>query len=203
MFPIITYTTRLQRFCWSLAILCALGCTRTPTPFPETHPTPAASSVDRLLDLMRQRLLVMHQVARWKWNTRQPIADPPREQALLAALLTRSRPHQLDPAFTRAFFSAQMEAAKQLQQADFDQWQAAQHGPFADVPDLATELRPRIDALSDDLLTALATVRPFLDDAATRNLVQQRAAVILTGDGITDGIRAAAIEPLTQPAHRR
>ncbi len=39
--------------------------------------------VDKLLKLIQQRLLIAHDVARWKWNQKRPIEDLKREQELL------------------------------------------------------------------------------------------------------------------------
>lgn len=177
-----------------LVLLLAPGCAR-----PVAHEE-AGRDVDHLLVLMRQRLVIMHDVARGKWNSQAPISDPAREQAILTDIVARGRPHDLDPAFVRAFFTAQFEAAKRLQEDDFRRWQTERPPPFTDVPDLATELRPRIDRLNGELLTALAVVRPLLRDANARAKLQQKAATILTDSGITDDIRATAIAPLVRSA---
>jgi hypothetical protein len=79
---------------------------------------------------------------------------------------------------------------------NFQRWEAEKRGKFDDVPDLASQLRPRIDALSSDLLSALATVGPFLEDAAVRDAIRKRATDVLTGDGITQAIRDTALQPL-------
>src|SRR5262249_40615492 len=41
------------------------------------------ADLERLLRLMRQRLALMDNVARWKWNTGKPITDAHRERELL------------------------------------------------------------------------------------------------------------------------
>src|SRR5260370_42672112 len=41
-------------------------------------PRPDLTKIDRLLRLMEQRLALMHDVARWKWNTSKPITDAQR-----------------------------------------------------------------------------------------------------------------------------
>jgi chorismate mutase len=180
-----------------LAGLLALGCAR---PEPSTGSrAPAETAIIRLLDLMRQRLLLMHDVARWKWNTRRPIADPERERASLDDIAARRPSYQVSAELTRAFFIAQIEAAKRMQQDDFQRWQAEKRGQFADVPDLALHVRPKIDALNNDLLAALAVVEPFLPDEAVRRQIRRRAAEILTGEGMTDVVRDTAIQPLAHP----
>ena len=177
-----------------LLLLCLAA---LPACRPAATPDPA---IDRLLGLMRARLVVMHDVARRKWADRSPIEDPGREEALLRAVEDRGKALGLDPPRTRAFFRAQIEAAKLVQRADFRRWGADRRGPDADAPDLAGVLRPRIDALNRDLLAALARASPRLPGAAA--LVRGRADAILAGDGIDAEVRAAAIRPLLHNAER-
>ncbi len=81
----------------ALAVLLTVGCSPTATPTVVSHGSALDASVtadiEHLLDLMRQRLLVMHEVARWKWHHHQPITDAAREAALLER--TEQRAHEL------------------------------------------------------------------------------------------------------------
>jgi chorismate mutase len=150
--------------------------------------------VDRLLDLMRQRLLVQHEVARSKWHARLPITDPKREQELLDRAEPQARDLGLEPGFVREFFRAQMRAGKLVQQADFDAWQRGDSTPPADGPDLKA-LRLRIDGLNRKLLQALKEAGPSLREATGRRAVQTRADAVLQGPGITPEVRQAAFAP--------
>jgi chorismate mutase-like protein len=147
---------------------------------------------------MRDRLALMHDVARSKWNTNRPIGDPEREQALLREMEEEGRRHGLDPELTRAFFAAQIAAARQVQEADLARWRAEGRGPFDGAPDLAG-LRRRIDGLNRQLLAALAEARPHLDDAGTREQLRRWAREALSGEGVTDDVRSAALAPLAAP----
>lgn len=138
----------------------------------------------------------MHDVARWKWNQGAPITDPAREQQLLTALEERGLRYGLSRQQTKEFMSAQIEGGKLVQQADFADWQTQDRGTFEDVRDLSTDLRPRIDELSDRLLKQLAELPRTLGKDSSGSHVEQRAAVLLVGDGIDDAVRAAAIRPL-------
>jgi chorismate mutase len=160
---------------------------------------PDQAVLDRLLQFMQQRLLLMHDVARWKWNQKQAIADPKREQAFLENMQAKGQAQGLDEEFVRSFFRAQIEAAKQVQEDDFQRWQAEGRGSFADVPDLSTHQRPKIDAASNELLSALAAAQPFLRNAEARRQLAARAAVVLTGDGITSRVCRTALQPLETP----
>ena len=108
--------------------------------------------------------------------------------------LHRGRGKGLDPELVRSFFAAQMEAARLVQQADFDRWKANKQKPFADTKSLA-ELRQRIDQLNSELIDALAEVRPWLWGQSVQQALPQRAEEILTGDDLA-GVRETAIAPL-------
>lgn len=159
------------------------------------RPPRDATPIDRLLGLMHQRLVLMHDVARWKWNQKQAIADPAREQTFLDAIEARAKDKGLDPAWVGRFFRAQIEAAKLVQQTDFETWKAEQRGAFDSVPDLQKELRPRIDELSQELLDALAAAKPALQ--RERGTIAERARTIM-GDLPAD-VRQTAAAPLTDP----
>lgn len=155
--------------------------------------------LDRLLQLMQRRLLLMHDVARWKWNTGQAIADPQRELAFLESMQAKGQADGINEASVRSFFRAQIEAAKQVQEDDFQRWQAEGRGKFAEVPDLPSQLRPKIDAASHELLAALAAAQPILKNAEVRRQLAARAIAVLTGEGITESIRRTALQPLETP----
>jgi len=75
------------------------------------------ADLDRLLRLMRQRLALMQEVARCKWNACLPVTDAQRERELLHSVVERGRGKGLDPELVRSFFAAQLEAARLVQQA--------------------------------------------------------------------------------------
>ncbi len=115
-------------------------------------------TVDRLLQLMQQRLMVQHDVARWKWNQKSPIEAPQREQELLAQLRQQAIAYGLDPDTVNAFFQWQILTGKLVQKADFQNWQRKGVRSFANVPSLNGTLRPLLDKLDTELLCVLATL---------------------------------------------
>ncbi len=125
-----------------------------------TAETDDTKLAERLLDRIEARLDLMTDVARWKWNAKQPIDDPQRESTLLVRIVEKARELGINPAFAAAFFRDQFESAKLVQRARFREWTAANSPPFVDVPDLAAEQRPRIDAATDALLESLAEIEP-------------------------------------------
>lgn len=194
---------------WTLVVACLIslaGCGPQAPPPPQPSPPaitrPADNtielsaseqqSLERLADLMRDRLLLMHDVARWKWTHDLPIEDPRREAELLARLANEGEQLGLPPERTRRFFLAQIKAGKLVQQADFDAWRAAGQGPFADVADLATVQRPRIDKVSGELLTALAAAQPSLDRRNVQEWLRNRVDR-WEESGLGANVRAAAV----------
>jgi chorismate mutase len=169
-----------------VAVVLAAGCRVRPAP---------PDALDRLLGLMRQRLLVAHDVARFKWSQGKPISDPAREAKLLEEVAALGRDRGLDPHFVRSFFTAEMEAGKLLQQADFDRWRADGRDRTEAGPDLAA-LRASIDQLDVELLDALAAVGPLPFPEDRREVLKQRAAAVLDGHGIDEDVRARALQPL-------
>jgi chorismate mutase-like protein len=159
-------------------------------------PADSHAALDGLLEAMQQRLALMPEVARWKWNAGRAVADPARETELLERVARQSDAHGLDPAFTRAFFADQIEAAKLVQENAFRRWKEEGHGPFAEVTDLAV-LRRRIDTLNEDLLTALARMRSPSPGQPTPVQIQQRAREVLMGDFLDETVRRTALRALT------
>ncbi|MBW4575056.1 MAG: gamma subclass chorismate mutase AroQ [Aphanothece sp. CMT-3BRIN-NPC111] len=152
--------------------------------------------VDALLGLMQQRLLLMHDVARWKWNSQSPIEDSVREQELLNSLENQAVKFGLDRQTLRTFFQAQIDAGKLIQTADFQRWQAQGATKFADVPDLKLILRPALDRLSNQLLETLAKLSPIKDCLDVQQLIRCRAEVILRGNGVDEMVRNQSLAPL-------
>jgi chorismate mutase len=171
--------------------LAASGCRPADLP---VVPRRDLAELDRLLRIMGQRLALMHEVARWKWNAGQPITDPRRERELLQSVVECGRDKGLDPELVRSFFAAQMEAARLVQQADFDRWTANQQEPFADTTSLEV-LRQQIDDLNRELIDALAELCPWLSGPSMQQALPQRAEEIETVNGWA-GVRERAIAPL-------
>jgi serine protease Do len=166
------------------------------TPAP-TRPKDDASAVeiDKFLDLMKQRLQLMKDVAGAKWQTKETDADAKRETELLEQLVKQGEKLGLAADVVRAFFAAQFDAAKQVQQTFFDRFQK-EKTELKNVPDLQKDLRPKLDQVSQQLLSELSKLQPHLANPAVQQRLRDRAATMVTGEGISDAIRNRALEPL-------
>lgn len=162
----------------------------------------ALAQLERVVDLIEARLALMHDVARWKWNAQKPIDDPTREAELLDRLAIEATDHwQIHSDDTRLFFASQISAGKSVQRADYRSWMQQQQRPaFADVPDLATVQRPKLDAVSQELLVEWAALQPHIKDPAVQARVQESIAQSLAAAGVEDIARAEALETLHRDA---
>lgn len=154
-----------------------------------------AGAVASLLQQMRQRLALMPEVARWKWNAGRPVSDPPREAALLADVSRRAAARGVSPARARGFFAAQIEAACLVQQSAFTRWQATRQRRFATTVPL-DRLRARIDQINHQLLDVLPRAEPALRDRHVRRALAADGKALLGGPEVPAAARTAALAPL-------
>ncbi len=192
----------MSRAAWSLSLLvvAAIGCQPAAPPAPpEVSAARSANKSDtdpiqQLLDGMSRRLAIMHSVAQWKWNEMQAIDDPEREAAMLKGLGRKAQTVGLNPDWATAFFQAQIAAGKIVQRADFERWTAEKQSPFANVPDLQKELRPRIDAMNQQLVQALLAIQNAgLSPPELERRLKKLSDSALQGEGMTDAVREAAL----------
>jgi chorismate mutase-like protein len=122
-------------------------------------------NLESLRQLMEQRLALMPDVARHKWNNQSPIEDLPREQKIIDSLKEQASALGVPGGWAERFFRAQIEAAKTIQREHFARWQAADQGKFSNVPDLDKVIRPELDRLTPLLLRQLAACWPALADS--------------------------------------
>jgi len=116
-------------------------------------PTSAASQSAVLIN---QRLELMQSVAAFKWLNQRSIEDLAREQVVLDQAAFQALRRQITTESSRQFFSAQIDAAKQIQTCWFDRWRDG--GAPTAAPDLNTEVRPELLRLGEAIIDSLVTV---------------------------------------------
>ncbi len=150
---------------------------------------PADSAGAALLEVCRQRLLLALPVAQAKWNSGTPLTDTAREAEVERAFVQQAQGQGVAASLAQRCIRAQIDASKQLQAAWQARWRAAGQGPFVPAPDLAREVRPKLDALTPQLLAALrrqpqqlplVPALPELPESAA--ILQQAAQACLARD---------------------
>jgi chorismate mutase len=160
----------LSSFLTRSAPLIAAAFTLQLTFTPAAHADGDDTAFTNIIALVSQRLALAEPVARYKWARHEPITDEPRENALLKQVEEKARAAQIDPTFARQFFRDQIDASKDVQNALFANWRASNTSPEGAPPDLAHDTRPKLDRLTQSLISALARIEPIrhADDCPLR-----------------------------------
>ncbi|MFY0730752.1 chorismate mutase [Pseudomonas sp. NFX15] len=141
--------------------------------------SPAPDALQPLLATMDQRLYLSELVALTKWDTGKPIQDSAREAQVIASARAQAAQRKLDPDEVTDLIAAQIEASKLVQYGRFAQWQAARKAPDTPRPDLNKEIRPKLDALQNQLLKQYAAFQPYRKDPnCPQWLATERSALI-------------------------
>jgi len=139
-------------------------------------PFPAIKDLFMMID---RRLAFAEQVAQHKWNAFKPIVDQEREENMLSSIPDKiAHTSKLRPEFVQRFFQAQFDASASIQKNHHAQWQEErlQHHariPFALEHDLEKCIRPQLDALTNDLITALDKAMPLLEQKESREQIRK------------------------------
>lgn len=158
---------------------------------PQTRPR-----VRKLLKLMNDRIALMHDVARWKYNNHVPVADLEREKAILVRVAEQKLPANLNSAFVVTFFQAQMDVAKAVQTKVIQNWEEEKREPFVNVPDLKTEVRLQISELSQQILNILNQLAADRPNLQLVWILEVESDSILADDLLTSAMRQEMIRPL-------
>jgi chorismate mutase len=157
-----------------------------------------AATVDRLLEVIEERLDTAPEVARTKWNTKAPIEDLRRDKQIIDGIAKSATAYGLDPHVAGTFFMAQIEASKAIQKTLHAEWTAKRQPAYAEVADLERDIRPVLDRLTPVMMRALAEALPVLQQPGGRQLLEaQTRAVLSTTPGGEAAVRVAVAPLLT------
>lgn len=136
------------------AVLLALaGCASPPTPSGYS-PT---STERQLVVLIEKRLTYAYDVAWFKYQRNLAIQDPQREAALLQKVTAQGQALGLASSTVAAFFNSQMTASREFQEEAIAGWRGGTALPRDSQVDLAKDIRPRVDAINQEMLVLLAS----------------------------------------------
>jgi chorismate mutase len=112
--------------------------------------------LEELAAAMDRRLQVAGDVAWTKQISGSPVRDAAREAAVLGRVTALAEERGMDPAAAREFIEGQLAASRQWQEARLERWRGGEALPPGAAPDLAGELRPRMDLATRELMDAWA-----------------------------------------------
>jgi cyclohexadienyl dehydratase len=162
----------------------------------DAHFSDEASRVDRVLELLDQRLSLMPAVAAWKWQHRAPVSDPAREQAVILAAGKLASPLGLASAPVERLFALQVRLARDAEAGLHTRWRRSGYDFSGRVPDLKQDLRPQLDHLTHDLLRALYLSAPAFARADFPDRYAAQAARLLASSGWSDASRRELLADL-------
>ena len=184
-------------------LLLCVGCGPATEAPPRVVPqvqVPAAAEADlsatEICRLIAQRLDLMPGVAQAKWNRQLPITDEKRERALLQKLAAEGMAAGVPAEVVSEFFQAQITAAKLIQEQAFEEWKGAQQAKFSSPPDLEKEVRPRIDALNQQLLKALAKCQTHRTRSDWNAAVERATKSVFPEGKWPEDVVKTAVSPL-------
>ncbi|ALG11254.1 gamma subclass chorismate mutase AroQ [Kibdelosporangium phytohabitans] len=132
-----------------------VGGTGTAVAAPAAEHAGVAGPFRQLTELAVQRIQLGDLVAAAKFGTTQPIDDPVREKQVLDTVAAESVRLGMAPEPNVRFFRAQIEASKVVQRGLFSRWERDPSQRPSRRPDLARQVRPRLDRLTAQLLGEL------------------------------------------------
>lgn len=113
-----------------------------------------AASPAHLFDLIDARLELMHDVAAYKWQHKLPAEDKAREVIVLDSAASAALRRGIKAESSRAFFQAQIDAAKEIERYWFSRFKAGES--VGSAQDLNKTLRPKLLVLGTEITNALA-----------------------------------------------
>ncbi|MBK5548858.1 MULTISPECIES: chorismate mutase [unclassified Pseudomonas] len=159
-----------QRLLGCAVLVLFVGSTQAATP------AKAPEALKPLLVTLNERLNIGDLVALTKWDSGKPIQDSVREAQVIANAKALAAERKLDPQAVGQLLAAQMEANKLVQYGLLAKWRAAGKAPDTPRPDLAKQIRPRLDELQNRLLQQYADFLPYSKDPHCANwLAKSRA----------------------------
>ncbi len=145
-----------------------------------------SSQLDKLLNLVDQRLQLMQAVAAYKYVNGIEIENLEREVQVLARATESAGEQSLDPKSVEVFFRLQIQQAKTVQQAWIKHWlqdgqkkgRNEDKSPDAEsILDLNTQTRPKLIELGELIVAQIPKTLPELHDnklfAQNQNKVEQ------------------------------
>jgi chorismate mutase len=173
----------LPRLAFAFALASAIAFADTP---------PDGDAVVRLKQAIADRLLLMDDVARYKWNHALPVFDAGRERMLLDRTVAAATALGVPSDYARRAIEGQIAASRARQNELIEGWRHEQRPAFTDVPDLATLQRPAIDRATTRLLTQLRATMCDLDAADARAELQAPPPALARSPAIW----STAVDPL-------
>lgn len=145
------------------------------------------NELESLLMLMQERLVLMQEIAKHKWN--KNLKDKVLEQELIA----QNSPENLQ---IGAFLIAQDKAAKKVQENAFKQFNNAKSNHIENAKDFESELRPLLNDLNSKIKISISKLNQHLQDECLPDFIKDLSFGPFENEGVQKDVYEIAVSPL-------
>ena len=142
--------------------------------------------LETLFVLMQERLTLMHELARYKWNNQL------KDQTLKGELLT----DQKDSKEVQSFLAAQNSAAVEVQKQDFNLFEKEGVDKFEKIRDFKTEILPQLEILDEKILGSANELMSFTQNESLPEFLKDVSFNSFKQEGVERSIYDIAVSPL-------
>ncbi len=142
--------------------------------------------LETLFILMQERLALMHDLARYKWNHEL------NDQTLSGELFSE----QKDAQSLKPFLSAQNTAAMEVQKQDFDLFKKEGIEKFESVKDFKSEILPELQELDKKILSSAEVLLTFTQSESLPEFLKDVSFNSFKQEGIERSVYDIAVSPL-------
>lgn len=142
--------------------------------------------LETLFVLMQERISLMHDLARYKWNAQ--ITDQTLEQEKLI-----SKHESTD---VQNFLEAQNLAAQKVQEDDFELFRNQEVIQFESVKDYKSEIKPELNRLNKKMLLTIEELLTHTQAKSLPGFLKEISFYSFKNEGIDKEIYDIAVEPL-------
>lgn len=163
-----------------------------------------SSEIDVLFQLVNERLVLMKEVAAYKFANGIEIENRSRETVVLQRAMQSAERYQLDPESVETFFRLQIKVAKVVQQGWINYWiaQGFDHTQDAGITDLNAEIRPKLINLGDQIIRQLSLALPQLQDCQQFAINLSKARQTIDDRFVSAAIKQQLIEAMAMIKRR-
>ncbi len=129
-------------------------------PYHQLSELKALKVFDEVLILMQKRLAVAHELAKAKWNLKQPVEEP-NQEALVEAMVQKAISYGFSREWAEQFIIAQLDASDFILLHDYEIWTKEGQGDFESVNSL-DETRAYLDTLLIETIEKITGIFPFI-----------------------------------------
>lgn len=142
--------------------------------------------LESLFVLMQERLAVMHDVAKYKWNHSQNLDALEGE-----AINTENKSEHVT-----ALLKAQNTAATKLQEMDFKLFKTEGVETFENVKDYKTDILPELNALNSQIENSAEKIMAQIQKESLPEFLKDISFTSFKQEGVDRSIYDVAVEPL-------